>query len=581
MPLEIGKLLKKMRFRNWAFSTRLVVMVLVFTLLPLIGFTMFSSHLFKQYILATAEKELNYITKSLVMLCEAQEALDRLKRAAENGKSSVDGLTGASPNWQDGNEYKSLRAIIKGIRVAKTGYAFVVNSNGNIIIHPSYENRNAADSDVDFCSQFSKMRDIATKLAPGQIETLRINETNPKTHGTQIKIVKFSYFKPYDWIIGVTCYESELMQPYHKTMLAFYTIITLLAISVPLLVFYSAKRMMQPIVQLADAAAKIAKGEYPSIKKLGSKDEIGKLVRSFNDMVAKLQEEKIRQLEEWNRKLEAKVQERTKELEQAYSQLLTMEKLASLGKIASMVAHELNNPMSGILSYARYGERMLRENPEPETIKDVSESLSFIATEAERCGEIVKNLLMFAKRSWGDFKKVHFTEVIERGLKVLEHSIKVHEIQLIKEIGAGNDETWCDPSAMEQVIIGLIVNAIEMMAKGGTIIVRTDYSADDSITFEIEDNGPGIPEDILPHIFEPFVTTKESKTSAGLGLSVVYGIIQAHSGSIRAESKVGKGTKFIVTIPRKPPEEPKIKEGFMKAARSCILDNNDKEGEAQ
>jgi two-component system NtrC family sensor kinase len=252
----------------------------------------------------------------------------------------------------------------------------------------------------------------------------------------------------------------------------------------------------------------------------------------------------------------------------AYAQLLTMEKLASMGKLASMVAHELNNPMSGILSYARYGEMMLgKEQIDHTILKEIRESLSFIATEAERCGEIVKNLLMFAKRSWGDFKQISCSEIINRTIKVLEHSIKVNEINLKKEFGPGNDECWCDPSAIEQVFIALLVNAIESVGKGGTVTIRSDYHAEDSITLQVEDSGPGIPPKILPHIFEPFVTAKDSKTSTGLGLSVAYGIIQAHNGSITVENKVPKGTQFTVIIPRFQPEHPKMEEKFISATK--------------
>jgi len=574
MNSELKVLFKKLRFRNWSFSTRLILMVLILTLLPLIGLTTFSSQIFKQYILSSAEKELNYMTKGLIMLCEAQEALDRLKRGATRQKGitgtggSVDAITSASPKWQDGDEYKSLKSIIKGIKIAETGYAFVVDGKGDIVIHPTREGKSTFTSQTEFFSNFPTIREKAIMLRPGDMETFYFKEVLPQTLKAKLKIVKFSYFRPYDWIIGVECYESELMKPYYKIQVGFYSLIALVILVFPLMVFYSAKNMMQPIVQLAEAASKIAKGEFPSIKKLGSKDEIGKLVKSFNSMVTELQKEKIQQLEEWTRKLEVKVQERSKELETAYAQLLTMEKLASLGKISSMVAHELNNPMSGILSYARYGEMMLgREAIDPNVLKETRESLSLIATEAERCGEIVKNLLMFAKRSWGDFKQISCSEVIERTLKVLEHSIKVSEINLKKEFGPGNDEFWCDPSAMEQVLIALLVNSIEAVGKGGTLIIRTDYRSEDSISFEVTDNGPGVPAEILPHIFEPFFSGKENKMSVGLGLSVAYGIIQAHNGSIKVENNIGRGTTFTVSVPRVQPEQPRIEEKLMSAAK--------------
>ena len=145
---------------------------------------------------------------------------------------------------------------------------------------------------------------------------------------------------------------------------------------------------------------------------------------------------------------------------------------------------------------------------------------------------------------------------------MIDHSLKVHEIVLEKEIGAGDDFIWCDPSGLEQMFIALIINAVEAMEKGGKIRIRTDYSRKQDITIHISDTGKGIPAEMLPRIFEPFFSSKDSKVSAGLGLSVVYGIVQSHSGNITVKSKVGEGTAFAILLPRTPSEKPNVEAGL-------------------
>jgi len=252
-----------------------------------------------------------------------------------------------------------------------------------------------------------------------------------------------------------------------------------------------------------------------------------------------------------------KEREAALELETMKSSLALSEKMASLGTLSAMVAHEINNPLSGILSYAKLSSRyLLKENCNESTIETVNNNLSIIASEAKRCGEIVKNLLLFAKQSQGNVSKVHLNDIVTLSNKVIDHSAKMKELELIAELDSGDDVIFCDPGTIQQILVSLIVNAMESSSQGNRIIVRTDYSNADTIQINVIDHGHGIAESDLPFIFDPFFSTKDSNSSLGLGLSAVYGIVHQHSGSIQVNSKLGDGTTFTITLPREYKENP-------------------------
>jgi signal transduction histidine kinase len=239
------------------------------------------------------------------------------------------------------------------------------------------------------------------------------------------------------------------------------------------------------------------------------------------------------------------------ELKKTQSSLLIAEKMASLGKLSAMVAHEINNPLFGILSYARLSSRYLEQaGVTPENLDVLKNNLALIASEAKRCGDIAKNLLSFAKRTLGEMKVVRLREIIEVSTRVIDHTAKMKNIALVAESTDGDDQIRCDAGSIQQIVVSMIVNAIEASPAGSTITVRTDYQDPATITLSIIDSGEGIPEEIIPKIFEPFFSTKESNKSLGLGLAAVYGIVQRHGGTINVRSEVGQGTEFMVTLPR-------------------------------
>ena len=260
---------------------------------------------------------------------------------------------------------------------------------------------------------------------------------------------------------------------------------------------------------------------------------------------------------QWSQKLEEKVVEKTEELGRAQRQVLHMEKMASLGKLSATVAHELNNPLSGMLTYARLVRRELAEQPMDAGIREeLTRYLSLIEMECSRCGAIVQNLLLFSRRTGAAMAPIDLNEVAERSLMLVRHHLQIKGIKLHSELLDGNRQIVADAGQIQQALVALLVNAIEAMSGlengKGKLTVRLRGS-DDEVQIDVGDTGAGIPPEVLPQIFEPFFSTKEAEKGVGLGLAVVYGIVQRHGGRIEVESQVGRGTVFHLRLPRQAP----------------------------
>jgi two-component system NtrC family sensor kinase len=306
-----------------------------------------------------------------------------------------------------------------------------------------------------------------------------------------------------------------------------------------------------PIRKLAKGTKEVANLNLNYTIDSVSKDEMGELARSFNQMTKELKAANEAN-QEWSSTLEKKVKQKSEELKKAQAHLLLVEKIASLGKLSAVVAHEINNPLSGILTYAKLCLKMI-QNPaslSQEQNNSVVQFLSVIRDEAIRCGDIVKNLLIFAKKDYGKWTEESLNKIINNSLQLVRHKIQIKELELLQELAEGNDIIYCDASGIQHVLVALFINAVDAMSKGGKLKVKTILPGNSNeVQIVVSDTGSGIPEEILPHIFEPFVSTKES---TGLGLSVVYGIIQQHQGEIEVESEPNRGTTFVITLPRRP-----------------------------
>jgi len=286
----------------------------------------------------------------------------------------------------------------------------------------------------------------------------------------------------------------------------------------------------KPVRALRDGTRRLGSGELGVQIAVTSDDELGALAASFNEMSRKL--------------LEA---DKTAELATAQEQMLRAEKLTSLGKLAAVVAHEINNPLSGILTYAKLLRRWVERGELDDRAQEMRESLQLIESESKRCGDIVRSLLTFARVAPLNIAPVDMSAVVRQTVKLVEHKMKLGNITPLLELAGDLPPVRGDAAQLEQLVLALVINAIEAMPREGTLHVKTS-SDGEKVTVIVEDDGTGIAPDFLPHLFEPFQTTKEDK-GVGLGLAISRTIVERHHGTINVVSEVGRGTTFTMMFP--------------------------------
>jgi two-component system NtrC family sensor kinase len=248
-------------------------------------------------------------------------------------------------------------------------------------------------------------------------------------------------------------------------------------------------------------------------------------------------------------KIEEQVRRKTAELERIHKTLLSSEKMASIGKLAATVAHEINNPLFGILTYARLVLRELLKHDLPNR-DELAEQLQTIERESKRCGDLVKNLLTFSRQQPSHREPNDLNTVVHRAVLLVKHKLDMQNIELVETLAEDLPAVDCDANQIQQVILVLLVNASEAMPKGGRLEVHTGFDArTEQGVVRVKDTGGGIPADVLPRIFDPFFTTKEDQNRTGLGLAVAHSIVEQHAGEITVRSAPGEGTEFQVTLP--------------------------------
>lgn len=347
-------------------------------------------------------------------------------------------------------------------------------------------------------------------------------------------------------IIGIL-YVGMLEKPYlditNRVMLTFIIIASLCVVLLLVILYFSTTRITNPLEKMVVATQKISSGDLTHKVEVSSKDEIGYLADSFNQMTADL-ESANEKLIEWGKTLEKKVEERTKELTEMQAHLIQSEKLASLGKLAAGIAHEINNPLGGVLIYSH----LLLEDTDKNSPH--YENLKKIVKETSRCKDIVKGLLEFARPKEPEMSLVNINEIVERSLSIMERQALFQNIKIKKSYVSNLPRIVADSAQLQQVFVNIIINAAEAMNGNGILTLSTSLNGDGTfIEIKFSDTGHGIEEEDQKRLFEPFFTTKEVGKGTGLGLAISYSIIQKHQGTIKVKSEVGKGSTFNVRLP--------------------------------
>jgi two-component system NtrC family sensor kinase len=309
----------------------------------------------------------------------------------------------------------------------------------------------------------------------------------------------------------------------------------------------------RPLSDLKDGAARLAEGDLEQKIPVRSDDELGQLADSFNTMTRALKKSRA-ELQEWGRTLEHKVEQATRELHKAQAEAARSEKLASVGLLAAGIAHELNNPLTGVLTFSHLVRKQLPDDS-PEAV-----DLDLVIQETKRCAAIIRRLLDFAREKTPEKNYSDINKMIEETTQLIGQSAQVAGIDIVMDLDEKLSAVWIDEDLVKQVIMNMLVNAQHAIGDDGTITVRTrethklragdaDSGPVSMVEITVADTGCGISEEILQKIFDPFFTTKGVGKGTGLGLSVSHGTIEAHGGLIEVESKVGIGTVFRIYLP--------------------------------
>ncbi len=339
----------------------------------------------------------------------------------------------------------------------------------------------------------------------------------------------------YGRIIGIL-YVGVLEQKYldirSQTTITFLGITFIGAITALIMAYFLARMISVPITKLVTASREVAQGNLDVKVRVESNDELHVLAESFTAMAQALKR-RDEQLKEF-----------------ATQKIMESERLALIGQLSANVAHELNNPLQGIVTYSYL---LLEDTPCDDNTKN---SLEKIVAQANRCRDIIRGLLDFSRQRKPDKTQCNVNTVLQECTSLIENQAIFHNIQIRKDFHAQLPMIVLDPSQIERVFINIIINAAEAMDGTGELYLATRLSEDgEFIKIEFTDTGQGINKEDLDKIFDPFFTTKDVGHGTGLGLAISYGIIKSHGGKISVDSTVGEGTTFVISLPTKIPED--------------------------
>ena len=404
-----------------------------------------------------------------------------------------------------------LHAISGRSRVLET---FVVSRNGDLVSH----------ANLSLVAKHGKASWIPIDEISADIPvvgtTLRYNHGDVDTIGSLFQV-------GFGGLVAVAEIPSSAAFLSTRELLNNLMIVALL-----LLTFFTvfglfwSRRLTRPIELLSKAANFIGAGKFDVKVEHSSKDEMGDLAESFNVMATELKT-------------------RADALEQAQNALVHSEKMSAFGQMSAGIAHEVKNPLAGILGYVQLSQRKLDED------HPIRKNLDIIEKETRRCTDIISNLMRFARQEKAVYEHLDINRVVKDALDIVDHQLGLKGVKIETELADGLPAVEGSANQLQQVLMNFAINSQHAMEKagGGTFRVTTQAVSDDMIEIRVADTGPGIPPEIQDKIFEPFFTTKRAGEGTGLGLAVSYGIIKEHGGDIILESEQGKGTTFVVSLP--------------------------------
>jgi two-component system NtrC family sensor kinase len=451
---------------------------------------------------------------------------------------------------------KKLLGILYGAHLLNRDYAIVDRMKDIVYRGMKYKGKDIGAAtitqwDVRISTNVNTtegLRAIGTRTAREVYEKV-LENGQPFMGGTHVANTKYiAVYEPIknirDEVIGMLSagiLEEPFTDKRNELVVGFFAVALLGIVMALLTVVFVTSRITRPLATLGMATEKVAQGDLMYEVPVESEDELGRLASAFNKMTRALNASK----EELLRR-SADLEEANRNLRNAQTKLIQTEKLSSLGQLAAGVAHELNNPLTGIMTFSH----LLRRTITDEAARN---DLEIIIRETTRCKEIIKGILDFSRETSPQQKLCSVNDVINRTLAILERQWLFHNIRIEKQLNEQLPEIWIDDNQIQQVFMNIALNAAEAMNGNGTLSVLSSLSReDDHLEVRITDTGTGIPPEHLTKIFDPFFTTKDPQKGTGLGLAISYGIIQKHQGDITVESTPGRGTTFIIKLPVQP-----------------------------
>ncbi|MFZ2948681.1 MAG: cache domain-containing protein [Desulfuromonadaceae bacterium] len=412
--------------------------------------------------------------------------------------------------------FAKLKESIRAKRVGTSGYIFCMDSKGTFTVHPDSEGKNLINAQDLNGNSF--IREMCSKKS-GWIRYPWKNRTDT---AARMKIVRYEYFEPWDWIVAVGSYEDEFYQEANKIkthiLASMALLILVVGVAATALVFWASTIFTRPITHMMTVIKRVKRGNFDERMNVTGEDELAEMGSAFNRMTDIIQ--------------------RNKAIE---SNLAQQGKMASLGVLSSGVAHEINNPLGVILGYAGYLEsKMNEDDPNYQYIHEIKR-------ESKRCKKIVQDLLSYARTPRPTFEPTDLNVLLQQIVDFAANHTDMRGITISTILASGLPLVEMDGDQMRQVAINLILNAGGAMPNGGNLTVSTEAVDAGHIRIIFSDSGGGIPPESLEKIFEPFYTTKARGT--GLGLAITRQIIEQHHGEIHIESVVGKGTHVTVALP--------------------------------
>jgi len=421
--------------------------------------------------------------------------------------------------WEDlefeRKSFTNLKQNLRDKKVGKTGYIYAMNNQGVLTVHPELEGTSILDTRDADGNLF------AAEMLRNKNGWIRYPWQSGGMDKPRMKLVRYVHFAPWDWIIAVGSYEDEFYFEANQikgrilsSMLLLPLLVGVVAVA---LVFLASRILTQPIQHMIEVIRNVKRGRLKERMQVDSLDELGELANSFNRMADIIQR---------NQKIEAN--------------LAQQGKMASLGVLASGVAHEINNPLGVILGYAGYMEKKIdADSPLAIFVQDIKR-------ESKRCKKIVQDLLSYARTPKPLLERTDLNQLLEQIIDFASNHTDMHEVRIERVLDPDLPEIEIDGDQIRQVAINLILNAGAAMADGGHLRIATRREELHAL-IEICDDGPGIPEEDREQIFEPFFTTKEKGT--GLGLAITRQIVEQHQGTITIECPVEGGTTVRVRLP--------------------------------